>query len=476
MVPMTPALFDTPIYQTRRQRLRALLRERFHASGLVLLPGHWEAPMNYLHNCYPFRQDSSFLYFFGLAQSERCGVLDLDSDEDTLYGDDPDLLSIVWTGPLPQMAELGARVGVHATGTLSALAQRLQAAQRQGRTLHYLAPYRGETVLWLAEHLGCSPAQVRAGWSVALTDAVVALRETKAPEEIAEMESALAVCADMHHAAMRATRPGVVERAVVGAMEGLVRAHDWQLAYPVIFSRHGEVLHNHAHHQVLQAGDLVVNDSGCSSALGYASDITRTLPVGGRFSPLQRELYEAVLQAQQSAIAQMRAGVDFVDLHRHAAAVLVDALRGHGVFRGASTQDIVRRGAYAIVFQCGLGHQIGLDVHDMEGLGEDRVGYGDTHQRSALFGMRSLRLAKTLRAGMVVTVEPGLYFIPHQQEQWRAQGLFADCIDYDALAALSAQVRGIRIEDDVLVTDSGARVLGPHIARSVDEVEAVMGR
>ncbi|MGQ0709332.1 MAG: aminopeptidase P family protein [Rhodoferax sp.] len=468
-------LFDTAIYQTRRQRLRTLLRERFGATGLVLLPGHGEAPMNYGDNTYPFRQDSSFLYFFGLQQPGRCGLLDLDADEDALYGDDPDLFSVVWTGPLPQMAELGARVGVHATGTLAALAARLQGARAQGRSLHYLAPYRGETVLWLAEQLGCSPTQARAAWSVALTDAVLALREIKAPEEIAEMESALAVCADMHHAAMRATRPGVAEREVVGVMEGLMRTHDWQLAYPVIFSRHGEVLHNHAHHHDLQDGDLVVNDTGCSSALGYASDITRTLPVGGRFSPLQRELYGAVLAAQQSAIAQLRAGVDFVDLHRHAAAMLVDALRAHGVFRGA-TEDVVQRGAYAIVFQCGLGHQIGLDVHDMEGLGEDRVGYGDTHQRSALFGMRSLRLAKTLRAGMVVTVEPGLYFIPHQQQLWRAQGLFSDCIDYDALAALSAQVRGIRIEDDVLVTDTGARVLGPHIARSVEEVEAVMGR
>lgn len=470
---MNTPLFEPAIYQSRRQRLRTLLRERFAARGLVVFPGHGEAPMNYLHNTYPFRQDSSFLYFFGLQQPERCGVLDLDADEDTLYGDDPDLFSIVWTGPLPSVAELGAQVGVHGTASLQTLAQRLGEATHRGRSVHYLSPYRGETVLWWAQALGCDVAQARAGWSVALTDAVVALREIKGPEEIAEMERALAVCADMHHTAMRATRPGVVEREVVGAMEGLMREHDWQLAYPVIFSRHGEVLHNHAHDQRLQSGDLVVNDTGCSSALGYASDITRTLPVGGRFSTLQRELYDAVLAAQQGAIARLRAGVDFVDLHRHAVGVLVDALRGHGVFRGA-TQDIVQRGAYAIVFQCGLGHQIGLDVHDMEGLGEDRVGYGDTHQRSALFGLRSLRLAKTLRAGMVVTVEPGLYFIPHQQQQWRAQGLFTDCIDYDALAALSAQVRGIRIEDDVLVTDTGSRVLGPHIARSADEVEAAM--
>ena len=469
---MSLALFPATIYQQRRARLRTLLRERFDARGLVLLPGHFEAPMNYADNAYPFRQDSSFLYFFGLNQPGRFGLLDLDNGDDTLYGDDPDLLSIVWTGPLPALAELGAQVGTSATGTVAALLARLQQATAQGRSVHYLAPYRGDTVLWLAQALGQGNAQVQQGASTALTDAVVALREVKGDEEVAEMESALAVTANMHHAAMRASRAGTVEREVVGLMEGIVRRHDWQLAYPSIFSAHGEVLHNHGHDNVLQVGDLIVNDTGASSTLGYASDITRTIPVGGKLAGLQRDLYNAVLAAQQAVIAAVKPGVPFVDMHRLSASILVDGLRDVGVFKGA-TEDVVNSGAYAIVFQCGLGHQIGLDVHDMEGLGEDRVGYGQGYSRSPLFGMRSLRLAKPLLSGMVVTVEPGYYFIPHQQAQWRAQGLHTSFIDYDALARIT-QVRGIRIEDNVLITPTGSRTLGPHIARTADEVEAVM--
>jgi Xaa-Pro aminopeptidase len=469
---MTYELFPANIYVQRRARLRALLAERNITTGLVLICGNHEAPMNYADNVYPFRQDSSFLYFFGLAEPCRYGVIDLDEGNDTLYGDDPSLDSIVWTGPVPAIAELAALVGSGQSGSLSALSRRLQLQQGRAQKVHYLAPYRADTVMWLSEQLALPVAQVRQGYSRALTAAVVRLREIKAPEEIAEMERALVVTAEMHHAAMRASRPGVRESAVVGEMEGIMRRHDWQLAYPVIFSRNGEVLHNHGHSNVLVAGDLIVNDTGCSSPLGYASDITRTIPVGGQLTGLQRELYDTVLRAQQSVIGVLKPGIAFADMHRLASGVLVDGLRDLGVFRG-STDDILASGAYAMIFQCGLGHQIGLDVHDMESLGEDQVGYDDAHHRSPLFGLRSLRLAKKLVAGMVVTVEPGYYFIAQQQQLWRAEGRYTDFINYDALAAITA-VKGIRIEDDVLITPDACRELGPHIARTADEVEAVM--
>ena len=301
---------------------------------------------------------------------------------------------------------------------------------------------------------------------------MIALREIKSDVEIAEIESALAVTRDMHVAAMKQVRPGTFEYQAVAAMEGIMRSHDLQNAYPMIFSRSGEILHNRDHKNRLQQGDLVVNDSGSSSALGYASDITRTFPVGGRFSERQRALYEIVLAAQQLAIDAMRPGVHYLDVHKLAATHMAAALSELGFFRG-TPQQIVESGAYAICFPHGLGHQLGLDVHDMEGLGETRVGYDASVSRSDLFGLRNLRLAKPLRAGMVVTVEPGLYFIPVLIRRWQAEGRHSELINYEKFIEY-IDFGGIRIEDDVLVTATGARVLGPAIPKSCADIEALM--
>ncbi|MDR3511800.1 MAG: aminopeptidase P family protein [Caulobacteraceae bacterium] len=461
-------MFDPQVYADRRARLRGRLDR-----GLVLLPGARPSPMNFAANAYPFVQDSSFSYLFGLIEPDLVGLVDLDSGQDVLFGDDIGLDAVIWHGPTSTLAERAARARIDKTRTLADLAPALDAARRQGRPVHYLPPYRGEAVLQLAELLDRPPAAVRAGASEALARAVLALREIKGPEEIAEMERACAVAGEMHRAAMAVARPGVFEREVVGEMEAVARRLDWQCAYASIFSKRGEVLHNPHHHLRLEAGDLVVNDSGVSSGLGYASDITRTLPIGGRFTQRQRPVYEAVLSAQRAAIAAIAPGVRYLDVHRLAARVLVEHLAGLGLFRG-DPAEVVETGAYAIAFQCGLGHQIGLDVHDMESFGEDLVGYDGQVGRSPLFGLSSLRLAKPLAAGMTVTVEPGVYFIPQQIERWAAEGRFARLIDYDRFRAC-ADFGGVRIEDDVLVTATGARILGPPIPKSVEEVEAAMG-
>lgn len=461
-------MFEAAIYRQRRAALRARL-----GGGLVLLPGNDDSPMNYADNVYPFRQDSSFRYFFGIDQPGLAGLIDLDAGDDSLFGSEPGLHDIVWTGPLPSLAERAAAAGIEHTGTPAALAQRLGEAVRGGRCVHFLPPYRADTLLKLAAWLDTTPAALVTRHSTALVDAVIALRERKAPEEIGEIEAALGVTAQMHRAAMAHTRAGVLEHAVVGRMEGIVRAHDLQLAYPVIFSHRGEVLHNHDHSHCLQEGDWVVNDAGACSAGGYAADITRTLPAGGRFTPLQAELYDIVLAAQQAVIGALAPGVPFLEMHRLAARMLVEGLRAHGLFRG-DPEEVVGSGAYAAVFQCGLGHQLGLDVHDMEALGEDRVGYGGEFERSSLFGLRSLRLARRLQPGFVLTVEPGLYFIPAQFGQWRAERRFAGLIEYSAWERLLG-TGGVRIEDDVLVTDTAARVLGTPIPRTRAEVEAAMG-
>lgn len=465
-------MFDPALYTARRSALIAALQNR-QPGALVLILGNEDAPMNFRANSYAFRQDGSFRYFFGLNEPGLAGLIDLCAGEATLFGDDVGVDAAVWLGAQPPFAAQAERAGVTRTAPRAALAGVLAQARAAGRPVLFLPPYRADTQLTLATLLDRPVATVAAAASVDLIQAVVALREIKSDAEIAEMEEVLAVTQAMHHAAMAATRPGVTEHAVVGLFEGIARGADLRLAYQSIFSGRGEVLHNLRYDRTLAAGELVVNDSGAAGAGGYASDITRTLPVSGRFDPMQRRLYDAVLRAQQEAIAACRPGVPYAAIHRGAALVLATELAELGLFRGDPAQ-VVDSGAYAIAFPCGLGHQIGLDVHDMEGLGEDHVGYTDTVRRSPLFGLRSLRLGKPLRAGMTVTVEPGLYFIPELIDLWRSEGRHAALVDYDRFDSFRT-FGGIRIEDDVLVTEAGGRVLGPPIARTADEVEARMG-
>lgn len=460
-------MFSATTYQARRAALRARLQK-----GVIVMHGNHDSPMNYRDNSYPFRQDSSFLYFFGLDQPGLVGVIDLDSGEDWVLGEDASLEDVVWTGPSPTLAERAVLCGVTRTAPRRMLALTVARAIASDRTIHYLRPYRADILAELAELVGLTAARILEGYSLCLTRAVVALRERKSDEEIAQIESALKVTALMHSAAMNASRPGVVEHNVVGLMEGIVRQHDLQLAYSTIFSKRGEVLHNHSHAATLEPGDLVVNDAGCSSRLGYASDITRTLPVGGKLVGLKRDLYGLVLESNERVIAALKPGVRFSDAHKLGCRVMVQGLKALGCFRG-DPDEIVESGAYAIFFQCGIGHQLGLDVHDMEALGEDHVGYEPGVARSTLFGMKFLRLAKPVQAGFVVTVEPGIYIIPALLERWRAEDRYAGLIDYQAFDQLRG-IGGIRIEDDVLVTETGSRMLGPHIARTPDELEAAM--
>jgi len=463
------SMFPAATYQQRRDALLARLRDA-GARGLVLLPGHVDSPMNYRDNAYDFRQDSSFLYFCGLQQPELALVLDIDAGTATLHGDDIGIDHLVWTGPLPSVAERAAQAGIDLSAGSAQLAATLASARASGRPVHFLKPYRGETRLALARWLELSDAQIDDAASRALTLAVIALRAVKSTAEISEIENALHVTRDMHHLAMRLSRPGVVEQEVVGAMEGLALAHGRRLAYPSIFTSRGEILHNHDHSVKLQGGELIVNDTGANSPLGYASDITRTIPVGGRFTGLQAELYDLVLDAQTRAIAAVAPGVPYRDIHELACRVMVEGMKSLGFMHGDAA-EAVQAGAHAIFFQCGTGHMMGLDVHDMEGLGENDVGYGPGYERSPLFGHKSLRLARPLQEGFVVTIEPGVYINRWLTERWQAEGRHAAFIDY-AMFDRHADFGGIRIEDDILVTATGRRELGPHIARSRQDVEA----
>lgn len=449
--------------ETYLQRRRALMSRV--GRGVVLLPGHAESPMNYADNAYDFRQDGSFAYYAGLAQPDLALLVDCESGETTLFADDASVDHQVWTGPLPTAAQRAASAGIEHHAARSTLGERLAAHRAGGREVHVLPPYRGETRWLLQSLLG----EVSA--SEALVRAVVDQRAVKSPEEIAEIEDALAVTRDMHLLAMRLSRPGTVEQEVVGAMEGLALARGRRMAYPSIFSSRGEVLHNHDHSVRLQGGEMIVNDSGANSPRGYASDITRTLPVGRGFDTLRAQAYDLVLQAQLACIEAIRPGVPYRDVHDIAARTLARGMRDLGFLRG-DPEEAVAAGAHALFFPHGVGHMIGLDVHDMESLGEDRVGYGEGFERDPRFGLRSLRLARPLRAGWVVTVEPGLYINPLLTDNWRAEGRHAAFIDY-AMFERHAALGGIRIEDDVLVTSEGARVLGPAIPKARAEVESL---
>ena len=463
------SMFPAPTYVTRRDALLARLHEG-GARGLVLLPGHVDSPMNYRDNAYDFRQDASFLYFCGLQQPELALLVDLDDGQATLFGDDIGIDHHVWTGPLPSVAERAARSGVGATGTRAQLGETLAGARERGRPVHFLPPYRGETRLALAAWLGLADAQLDAAASRPLTLATIALRSVKSTAEVAEIENALHVTRDLHHLAMRLARPGVVEQEIVGAMEGLALRHGRRLAYPSIFTSRGEILHNHDHSVTLKGGELIVNDTGANSPIGYASDITRTIPAGGRFTGLQAELYDLVLDAQTKAIAAVAPGLPYRDVHELACRTMVEGMKALGFMRGDAA-EAVQAGAHAIFFQCGTGHMMGLDVHDMEGLGENDVGYGEGFVRSPLFGHKSLRLARPLQPGFVVTIEPGVYINRWLTERWQAEGRHAAFIDY-AMFEKHADFGGIRIEDDILVTPDGRRELGPPIARSRAHVEA----
>jgi len=460
-------MFQKEIYGNRRKKLREKMEQ-----GLLLLPGNNESAMNYRSNTYHYRQDSSFLYFFGINQPGLAGVCDLDTGEEVLYGDDLTIDDIIWMGEHPKISELGASVDVQQTKPFDALAKDLQSAIKKGRKIHILPPYRGDQVIQLSGLLGCSAGEVEGFVSEEFIKAVITLRSIKDQYEVAEIEKAVDVAYIMHTTAMKMGFPGNFERELAGAIEGIALSHGGPVSFPIILSMDGQTLHNHDHGNELVEGRLVVTDAGAETALGYASDITRTFPVGGKFSSRQKEVYEIVLKANMEAIENSKPGVKNLDLHLGAARTIAEGLKGMGVLKG-QVDDIVAAGAHALFFPHGLGHMMGLDVHDMEGLGEDYVGYGDSVQRSTQFGLAYLRMGRELEPGFVFTIEPGCYFIPALIEMWKGEGKHREFINYDRAEELIG-LGGVRIEDDVLVTDTGARVLGKPIPKTVEEVEQTM--
>lgn len=458
-------MFAPERYSERRLRLQTQV-----GSGLLLFLGHDESPMNYTDNAYPFRQDSTFLYYFGVDLPGFAAVLDADTGETRVFADDLTPDAIVWTGPQPTVREAAARAGVHATAPARQLGEHLRQAAACGRTIHFLPPYRPEHRLKLAALLGLDPEAQPAEASIPFIRAVAEMRIRKEPEEILEIERAVNVSVQMHLAALGMVRPGVREAEVAAKVTAIALAAGGGLSFPVIATVRGGVLHNHCHGNVLEAGQLFLLDAGAETASHYAGDLSSTCPVDRTFTPRQQELYTLVLRAHLAAVAALEPGRSFRDIHLLACRVLASGLKDLGLMKG-DVDEAVARGAHALFFPCGLGHLMGLDVHDMENLGEVWVGY-EGRPKSSQFGLKSLRLARELQEGFVLTVEPGLYFMPELQAQWRAEGRFPEYLDYDAIQAFG-NFGGLRIEENFLVTGTGSRMLGQAKPRTSAELEAV---
>lgn len=459
-------MFDRDVYRARRDGLRRRL-----GSGIALFLGNDESPMNYADNTYRFRQDSSFLYYFGLDTPGLAATIDLDEGPETLYGPELTVEDFVWTGPLPSLKDRAALSGVERVLSPSRLADDLARFRQSGRTIHFLPPYRAANKLKLLALLGVVPERAAAEASVPFIKAVVDQRSVKTPEEVAEIERAVDVSVDMHLTGLRMARPGVSEAEIAAAVHRVARAAGGDLSFPIIATVHGEVLHQHAQTETLTSGGMFLLDAGAETALHYAGDLSTTMPVDGRFTERQKDIYRIALAAHETAKAALRPGVPHLDVHRAACRTIAEGLKGLGLMKG-DLDEAVRQGAHALFFPCGEGHMMGLDVHDMEDLGEVYVGY-EGRPKSTQFGLKSLRLARPLQPGFVLTVEPGIYFIPQLIDQWRAEGRFRDFIDYDRVEAWR-DFGGLRNEEDMLVTADGYRVLGRRKPLTIEEVEAAM--
>lgn len=460
-------MFEASLYKARRENLRREVSE-----GLILIMGNQEASMNYPANTYHFRQDSNFLYFFGLDQSDLAGIMDVDSGEDIIFGNDVTMDDIIWMGPQPLMKDRAALAAVAKTQPLADLAPFLQNALKSGRNVHIVPPYRGDHWLQLRSLFNKDFEEIKTLISEELIKGIVKLRSVKDEFEIREIEKAVDIAYEMHTTAMKMAMPGVVEREIAGAIEGISLSMGGPVSFPVILSINGQTLHNHYHGNTLVEGRMMVTDAGAETVMHYASDITRTVPVGGKFNQRQKEIYEIVLAANNNVIAECKPGILYREMHLLAAKTIAEGLTTIGLMKG-NAEEAVAQGAHALFFPHGLGHMMGLDVHDMEGLGENYVGYDEETTRSKQFGLAFLRMGRKLEPGFVMTDEPGIYFIPALIDQWKKEKKFTEFINYEKVETYK-DFGGIRIEDDLLITDNGCRVLGKPIPKSVEEIENIM--
>ena len=457
-------MFTKETYIQRREKLRETV-----GTGIILLLGNEESSMNYADNTYHFRQDSSFLYFFGISRPNLVGVLDCDSGEEWVFGNDFTVEDFVWMGAQPTIATQFNQVGITKSGSENQLVNTLEKESKTNRKIHFLPPYRPENKIKLFNWLGILPSELQKLASIELTKAIINQRNYKSAEEILEITKAVNVSVDMHKLAMRMAKPGTTEAQITAAVHEVAMASAGNTSFPVIATINGQTLHNHYHGNTLKKNDLFLIDAGAEVEMGYCGDLSSTIPVSGKFTSKQRDIYNICMDSHNTAIEMLKPGVKFKDVHLKSASVIVNGLKDLGIMKG-NVEDAVQNGAHALFFPCGLGHMMGLDVHDMEDLGETYVGY-DGFPKSTQFGLKSLRLGRTLEPGFVLTIEPGIYFIPELIDTWKATNHNSEYIDFNKLEEYRT-FGGLRNEEDFLITDTGYQLIGKQKPKSIEAVEA----
>ena len=470
-------MFSKVVYARRRQTLVAKMADSAAEGkrGIALFIGNTEAPAQYKDNCYKFRQDSTWLYFFGIDQPLYAAIIDLDNGNETVFADDVEIGDIIWMGPQPSVASVAASVGVEKSAPYTDLNAAVAKVLAEGRPVHFVKPSRYYNTMKIASLLGCGTDEVAGRFSLALTKAIISMRLFKEDCEIEAIDDACNLGYEMHTMARNSIVPGIIEQEIVGKMDGVTLSTGWGVSFPTILTQHGETLHNHLHDKIIEPGKLMVIDAGAESNVHYASDFTRTYPTSGKFTAKQREIYQIVCDCNEFAFSMTRPGISYREVHLKTMHLMLEELRALDIVRG-DVQDMVEAGIAGLFMPHGLGHNMGLDVHDMEDYGENYVGYDDDQSRSPQLGLGSLRMARKLVPGNVITDEPGIYFIPALIEKWKSEKTDQGFVNYQKLESYY-DFGGIRLEDDVLVTADGARRLGKkRLPISPDDVEAAMAK
>lgn len=461
-------LFSKSTYVERRNELKKLV-----GSGLIVLFGNNDSPANYPSNTYKFRQDSSFLYYFGLHRNGLVGVIDVDNDREYLVGDEIDIEDIVWYGSVTSVSEMAEMTGVARTAAMRELPAIVESAKAQGEEVHFLPPYRFDNQIQIMNLLGIHPSQQKAAASLKLIAAVVKMRTTKTEEEIAELERAAEIGYEMHTTAMRLCRPGITEQYIGGMVDGIANAYGCMVSFQTIATQHGEVMHGNPSPAKLEAGRLMLVDAGAETNENYCSDNTRTTPVSGVFTQKQKDIYNIVVECHDHVLEVAKPGVKWWNVHFAVCRIITERLQQLGLMKG-DVEESLKAGAHAMFLPHGLGHSMGMDVHDMEGLGQVYVGFDKEVRPSTQFGTNALRFGRRLQKGFVVTDEPGIYFIPALIDDWKKNGTNAQFLNFDKIDEYR-DFGGIRIEDDVLITDEGCRFIGSkRIPYHVEDVEEFM--
>lgn len=470
-------MFSKEVYARRRQTLVAKMADSAAEGkrGIALFIGNTEAPAQYKDNCYKFRQDSTWLYFFGIDQPLYAAIIDLDNGNETIFANDVEIGDIIWMGPQPSVASVAASVGVEKSAPYTDLNAAVAKVLAEGRPVHFVKPSRYYNTMKIASLLGCGTDEVAGRFSLALTKAIISMRLVKEDCEIEAIDDACNLGYEMHTVARDSIVPGIIEQEIVGKMDGVTLSKGWGVSFPTILTQHGETLHNHLHDKIIEPGKLMVIDAGAESNVHYASDFTRTYPTSGKFTAKQREIYQIVCDCNEFAFSMTRPGISYREVHLKTMHLMLEELRALDIVRG-DVQDMVEAGIAGLFMPHGLGHNMGLDVHDMEDYGENYVGYDDDQSRSPQLGLGSLRMARKLVPGNVITDEPGIYFIPALIEKWKSEKTDQGFVNYQKLESYY-DFGGIRLEDDVLVTADGARRLGKErLPISPDDIEAAMAK